>query len=100
MPETDVRRDAALVGGLADVTQDGRTVGNGLGVRPRLEVVAQRVHVRIGADAGIAEQIPGAADALPGLEDGIALGGTALLQMVRGADAGQAVTDDEYVEEV
>src|ERR1700728_2069524 len=98
MAETDVLRDAALVPGLPEERRDGRTVGNRLGVRPRLEVVTQRVHVRIRADTGVAEQIPGAADGFPGLEDGVALCRTALLQMVRGADAGQAGADDEHVE--
>ena len=38
-------------GRLADVVEDGRAVGDGLGVRPRPERVPERVHVRVGADA-------------------------------------------------
>jgi hypothetical protein len=44
-----------------DVAQDGRPVGDRLALLPRAEGVAERVHVGIRADAGVAEQVPGAA---------------------------------------
>ena len=80
--------DSAFVGGVADVAQDVRTGSNGLGVIPGLEVVAQGVHVRIGADSGVPEQVPGTADGRASLYDGVALGRAAPLQAVGGADAG------------
>ena len=59
--------------------------------------VAQRVHVGVGADAGIAEQVPGAADRLAAFEDGVALARAAVLQVPGGADARQAGADDQHV---
>ena len=53
---------------------------------------------RVGADAGIAEQVPGAADAVAALENGEALAGALLLQVIARADAGQPGADDQDVE--
>jgi hypothetical protein len=83
---------------LADVVQDGRAVGDRLGVLPRPEAVAQRVHVGVRAHAGIAEQIPGAAARLAAFEDGVALARAAILQVPGGADAGEAGADDQDIE--
>ncbi len=94
----DVLVDAVLGGGLADVIQDPRPVRDRLGLWPRLERIAQREHVGVGTDAGIAKQIPGAADAIAALEDDVALAGAFLLQMKARADAGEAGADDENVE--
>ena len=47
---------------------------------------------------GIAEEVPGAADRLARLEDRVALAGAALLQVVGGADAGEAGADDQHVD--
>ena len=49
--------------GVADVARGCVAVGDRLRRRPRLEVVAERVHVGVGADARIPEQVPRAADA-------------------------------------
>lgn len=43
---------------------------------------AQRVHVRIGADARVAEQVPRAAHALTPLDDGVAEGRAVVLEVV------------------
>ena len=58
----DVLVDAVLPRGLAHVGQDRRAVGDGLLVGPRTEPVAEREHVGVRPDAGVAEQVPGAAD--------------------------------------
>src|SRR4029077_5747201 len=65
MAETDVAVHVVLGGRLTHVVEDRRTVGDGLRLPPGLEAVAQRVHVAVGADAGIAEEIPGAAHRRP-----------------------------------
>ena len=90
--------DAVLGRGLADVIQDPRPVGDRLGLGPRLERIAEREHVAVGADAGIAKQVPGAADAVAALENDVALARAFLLQMKARADAGQAGADDQNVE--
>ena len=57
----DVRSDAIFIGGFMDIFVDRRAVRNRLCLGPGFEPVTQRVHVRIRADAGIAEQVPGSA---------------------------------------
>src|SRR6185437_620293 len=94
----DVFVDAVLGRGLAHIVQDARPVGDRLRFGPRLERIAEREHVRVGADAGIAKQVPGAANAIAALENDVALAGAFLLQMKARADAGQAGADDEDVE--
>ncbi len=96
--EADLVLDAVLGSGLADVIQDPRPVRNRLRLGPRLERIAQREHVAVGADAGITKQIPGAADAIAAFENDVALARALLLQVIARADAGQAGTDDQHVE--
>src|ERR1700732_224565 len=90
--------DAVPDGGLADVVQNPRPVRDRLRLGPRLERIAEREHVAVGTDARIAEQVPGAADAVAALEDDVALAGALLLQVKAGADAGQSGADDQDVE--
>ena len=96
--EADVLVDAMLGRGFADVAADRRAVGDGLGRFPRLEAIAQRVHVGIRADAGITEQIPGAADGVAAFQDGIGFVRAILLQMNRRANARQAGANNQNVE--
>jgi hypothetical protein len=96
--KTDVLLDAVVLRGLANVVQDCRTRGNGLVVGPRLERIAEREHVRIRADAGIAEQIPGAADRCAPFQDRVALVRAFLLQVIGGADARKPGADDQHVD--
>ena len=98
MVEADLLVDAVLGRGLADIVQDLRPVGDRLRLGPWLERIAEREHVGVGADAGIAEQVPGAADAVAALENGIALARAFVLQVKTRADAGQAGADDQHVE--
>src|SRR6202022_3242881 len=96
--EADFLVDATLGGGLADIVQNPRPVGDRLRLGPWLERIAQREHVAVGADAGIAEQIPGAADAVAALEEDKTLAGTVALHVIARADAGQPGADDQHVE--
>jgi hypothetical protein len=98
MAEADVLFDPVLARGLADVVADLLAGGDRVFVAPRLKRVPERVHVRVGADAGIAEQVPGAADRLAGLQDRVALAGAVALQVGAGADAGEAGADDQNVD--
>ena len=85
-------REALGLGGLADVGQDRGAVGQGLLAGPGAERVAQGGHVRVRAHAGIAEQVPGAADGVAGLEEGE--GAPRPPQVGPGADAREARADD------
>jgi hypothetical protein len=96
--EADVPFDAVLGDRLAQVREDGLAVGDRLGVLPRLEGEAEGVHVRVGADARIAEEVPRSADVLARLEDGVRAVGAARLQVVAGADAGDPGADHQHVE--
>ena len=98
MVEADFPVDAVVGGGLADVIQDSRPVRDRLRLGPWLERIAQREHVAVGADAGIAKQIPGAADGFAALENDITLAGTIVLQVIARADAGQPGADDQHVD--
>ena len=94
----DVLVDAVLDGGFLDIGLDRRAVGDGLGRAPRLEPEPEGEHIGVGTDAGIFEQIPGAAHVLAALENRVGLRRAAVLQVPCGADAGYARADDEHVE--
>ncbi len=96
--ETDVAVDAGLGRGVLDVLEDGVPVGNRLLAVPGPEGVPEGVHVRVRADAGVAEEVPGAADGVAGLEDGVG-GPRALgLEVVGGTDPREPGSDDQDVE--
>src|SRR5690349_3310840 len=92
--------DPVLAGGLADVVEDRRAVGDRLLVGPRLEGVAERLQIGVRADAWVAEEIPGTAGDGAPFEDRVGLAGQLGLQVIGGADAGQAGTDDQDVDVV
>ena len=96
--ELDVLADPELVGGLANVGEDRATVGDGLGLRPRLEAVPESVHVAVRTYAGVAEQVPGAARVLATFEDRPAAFGGEHLQPVGCADAGEPGSDDQDID--
>src|SRR5271165_5797852 len=93
----DLVVDAVLGRGLAQVRQDLVGARDRLFVAPRLELIAERVQVRVGPDARIAEQVPRAARGVPRLEDQVAALRVLTLQVIRGTDAGEAGADDEHV---
>ncbi len=84
--------------GLVDVVEDLGAVRDRELAAPGLEIEAERVQVRVRADAGIAEQVPRAADALAGLDDRVAALGVVLLEVVGAADSGDSGPDDQDVE--
>lgn len=98
VPEADVVGDAVLVGGAADVVADRVALGDGLRVGPRLEGVAEGEHVGVRPDAGITEQVPGAADRVAGLQHRVRLLRAVAAQVAGGTHAGQAGADDEHVD--
>ena len=96
--EADMGVDAGLGGGVLDVLEDGVPVRNGPLAPPGPERVAQRVHVGVGANARVAEQIPRPSDGVASFEDGVGGPGTLRLEIVRGTDTRQPGTDDQDVE--
>ncbi len=90
--------DAVFGCGLTQIGQDFVGGGDGVVVAPRLELVTEGVQIGVRADAGVAEQIPGAAGGAAGLQDGVGLVRVLFLQVVGGTDAGNAGADDEYID--
>jgi hypothetical protein len=90
--------DAVFARGLVQIIEDRGAVGDRLGLGPGLEREAQGEHVRVGPDAGIAEQVPGPAQSLAPLQDHIAALRAVGLQMIARTHAGNAGAHDHYVE--
>src|SRR4029077_19232461 len=76
--EANLLVDAVLGSGLTDVVQNFRPLRDRLRLGPRLERIAHREYVAVGTDTRIAKQVPGAADAVAALENGVALAGALL----------------------
>ena len=98
MVEADLLVDPGFARGVLDVLEDGITVGDGLLAIPRAERVAEGEHVRVGPDAGVAEQVPRAPDGAPCLEDGVGGPRALVLEVVGGADARQARSDHQNIQ--
>jgi hypothetical protein len=82
--------DAVLLRDGAQVVEDQRTVGQRGVAGPGTPAVAEGEHVGVRADAGVAEEVPRAAEALAGLQDRHAAARVAAAQLRGGTDAGQA----------
>ena len=93
----DVVLDAVFARRLSDVFANRRTIGQHLERVPGPELVSKAEHVGIGPNAGITEQIPGAAQPLPALDNRKAHARALLGHVASHADTGQAGPDDEYV---
>jgi hypothetical protein len=98
MPVTDVVADAVLGRRLLDVAADRRAVGKGLGGVPGPEVVAEGEHVRVGADPGVAEQVPRAPDPVAALEHEVALVRALPGEVTGRPDSRDAGAHDEHVD--
>ena len=90
--------DAEFARSLAQIFKDRGAVGDSSGVFPGPEWVSQGEHVGVGADPGVAEQIPCAANLGAGFKNDIPLAGAPCLQAVASANAGEAGTDDDNIE--
>ena len=84
-------------GGIMNVLLDRRTIRQHLAPGPGAEVVAKGVHVGIGTDARVAEQIPGASKGLTALNDGERLTRALSFEVTGHANAGNAGADNQYV---
>ena len=95
--EADVPIDAELAHGLVQIGADGLGIADRPGGCPGLEAESEGIHVGVGADAGIAKEIPGAADVGACLEDCPGLAGTLSLKVVSRADAGNPGTHHQDI---
>src|SRR5699024_7090713 len=77
---------AVFIGGINNVLTDGRAIRQHFGLRPGAKVIAQGVHIRVGTNTGVTEQVPGSAHALAALYNGEALARTSSAQMTGSAN--------------
>ena len=98
--ETDVGIDTVLVGGVIHVVADLVAVGDVLLTGPGFPWPAQGEDRGVRAHARVAEQIPGATDAVTTLEDDVSGRAVALAEMVGGAKSGDTRADDHDVKDV
>ena len=96
--EADVFTHAVLVGGLVHVVSNRSAVGDRLAFFPGLEGKAKGMHVTVGAYAGIAEEVPGAADRVAPFEERVGLARAMVFEVAGCTDSGQAGTNDDDVE--
>src|SRR5688572_27348575 len=89
--------DVVLCGSLADVTEDRRSVGHCFVVTPGAKAIAERIHVRVGADARIAKQVPRPAHGFASFEYDETLPRALELQMAGPAYPRQPRTYDYYI---
>src|SRR3546814_14071162 len=85
--------DAAFVDDVIAIVEDGGPIGDRLIMLPRFEDETERVHVAVRPDAGIAEQIPGAAQIGAAFGAREAAVGALCLQMASHAAARNAGSD-------
>src|SRR5262249_42467241 len=96
--ETDEAVDAELLGGLPQIGQDGRPAGHSPGLLPGPEGVAERMHVGVGPDSGVAKQAPCSAQVVAPFQDDVAPECAASLEVIAGSDPGDPGADDEHIE--
>nr|WP_239021608.1 hypothetical protein [Nocardioides jishulii] len=96
--EADVRREVVLLDHVVEVVEDPGTVSDHVVVGPRLERVAEGVQVGVGADAGIAEEVPRPTDPIACLQDGEG-GPRPVDEEVAGStDPGESRPDHQHVD--
>lgn len=91
MVEEDVLVDAELTCRFFDVVDDHLALCDGGLVVPRSPWEAECEEIRVGADAGVLEETPGAANFVSAFEDGIAEAWTSLLKTVGEVDSRDAL---------
>ena len=96
--EPDVAVDAVLARGVGQVLADMSPSATPSRPGPRLAREAQREDAAVRAHAGVAEQVPGAADALAAFQDDVADAGVAFGDAVGRAETGDTRADDHDVD--
>src|SRR5262245_26905487 len=98
MFEVDVWDEAILAGRFLHVCADGSAVRDGSRMFPRFEIIAERIHVAVGPDARITEQIPCATDGAAPFQNRKGLARTLPLQMDGGANSRKPCANDNHIE--
>lgn len=93
----DVPVDSGFGGGFLHILLDGPAVRDGTIARPRTPCESEGVQIRVGADAGVAKEIPGAPDGRSGFEDSVGIRGELRLDAIGSVDARDASSDDDNI---
>ncbi len=93
----DMRAEAVLGDHVPHIAQDFRSGGDGRRC-PGLEAIAERMQVTVGADAGIAMGVPGAAETVLGFQNQKTRVRILLGEVISGADAGDPGADDDDID--
>ncbi|SHV57789.1 Uncharacterised protein [Mycobacteroides abscessus subsp. abscessus] len=93
--EGDMPVDVVVAGRVLQIVANVRAIGDGVAFMPGVVPETERIDIAVGADSGVAEQVPGPADALAALDDVKAAAGAA--QSDSGIDTGYPGADDENV---
>ncbi len=96
--QIDSPREVVLVDDLVQVVENLVRIGDRVVRSPRLELIAEGMQIRVRPDAGIAEQVPGAADRVATVHDREALTGLQGSQVMTHPEAGDAGTDDQHID--
>lgn len=100
MLEENMFVDAELGRAVLDVLHNGAAGRDGLRLIPWIPREAKGKEIRVGADSGIAKEIPGAADGVARFQHGVRVSGQLALDSIGSIDAGDASADDDDVERV
>src|SRR5690349_15617121 len=90
--------DVVLGRGLTNVIEYRRTIGHRLVLTPGTEAITERIHIGVGANAGITKQIPRPTQRLTPFEDDKTLPRAVPLQMTRTANSRKSRANDDDVE--
>ena len=88
LAKTNVFGDLMFASGFLNVITDVATIGNAFFMRPGFEFITQSKHIRVGADARITKQVPGAADGVPTFQNGKGFIRAVFFKMTSGTNAG------------
>ena len=97
VPELDFLVDAIHGSRLADVLHDQRALSDGFLLRPWPPWEAEGIEVRVRANTGIIEQVPGATNCVPSLQDGEVEFRILRLKAVGEIDTGDASSNDDDI---
>src|SRR5215831_8097216 len=98
MFEANVRDYPIFLRRFPHIGEDGRAVRDGPGLLPRLEVIAERMHVAVRPNARIPEQIPGAADGAAAFQHREGLARTTRLQVDGRANPRNTRANNNHIE--
>lgn len=98
MAEVQVPVEAVVRDRLVQVVEDLVGVGDRVVLGPRLELEAEALHVGIGPNTRVAEQIPGPADRVAAVDDGEGPARLLRLEVMTQVDPGDPGSDDQHVD--